>query len=373
MSTYSLKLDKFNGCLYGGAVGDALGYPIEFRSAEDIFILYGKDGIQDYELFHGKALISDDTQMTLFTANGLLVGYACLYLRGDMGKWQNYIEAAYKDWMITQNEKCGQANPYCKSWLLNVEEMYRCRAPGITCLSALRDEKCGSVSSPVNESKGCGGIMRVAPVGLYLPKYIDNLIEVDQIGAEAAAITHGHPLGYIPAAALVHIVAKCAFSDDGLEEIIAEAIETTIAIYKHKPHIDEFKNIMKKAVFLAHQDLNDLDAIREIGEGWVAEERLAIAVYCSLKYQDNFTKAVTASVNHGGDSDSTGAVTGNIMGAYLGMSQIPNKFIEPLELKEVIFEIAADLCEECTANEYGNTGDNKWHLKYFAGEHPDYK
>ena len=78
-------LDKYRGCLFGGAVGDALGYPIEFRNAEEIFTIYGENGIQDYELFHGKAYISDDTQMTLFTANGLLEGYTRLYLRGIMG------------------------------------------------------------------------------------------------------------------------------------------------------------------------------------------------------------------------------------------------------------------------------------------------
>jgi len=80
-----------------------------------------------------------------------------------------------------------------------------------------------------------------------------------------------------------------------------------------KPNLNEIESIMNKALYLAHQDLNDLDAIREIGQGWVAEETLAIAVYCTLKYPNDFIKVVTTSVNHDGDSDSTGAVTGNIM------------------------------------------------------------
>ncbi|MBS6643877.1 MAG: ADP-ribosylglycohydrolase family protein [Clostridiaceae bacterium] len=369
MNNSNKLLDKYKGCLYGGAIGDALGYPIEFRSAEHIQTIYGKNGIQYYELFNGKAIISDDTQMTLFTAVGLLVGYTRLCLRGIMGEWQSYIELAYRDWLITQNEDSEATNPYCKSWLLNVEEMHNWRAPGNTCLSALKAEKCGSVSKPVNRSKGCGGVMRVAPVGLYLPKHGDDIVKIDQIAAEAAAITHGHPLGYIPAAALAHIIARCTFTDMKLEKIVAEAIETTALIYKDKQYVDDFINIMNKAICLSHQELDDLEAIRKIGQGWVAEETLAIAVYCSLKYQNDFVKAVTTSVNHDGDSDSTGAVTGNIIGAYLGKQHIPGKFIEPLELKEVISEIAVDLFEDCKMSEYGDYHDDKWYSKYCTGDY----
>ena len=88
---------------------------------------------------------------------------------------------------------------------------------------------------------------------------------------------------------------------------------------------------------------DDLDAIRELGEGWVAEETLAIALYCCFKYfgrENGFEKALIASVNHSGDSDSTGAVTGNIMGAIVGYKNIPNKFKDNLEMHDVILEIS---------------------------------
>lgn len=81
--------------------------------------------------------------------------------------------------------------------------------------------------------------------------------------------------------------------------------------------------MIDKAIDLANEDVDDLEAIRELGQGWVAEETLAIAIYCALKYSNDFDKALIASVNHSGDSDSTGAVTGNILGAYLGLSGIP--------------------------------------------------
>ena len=68
------SLDKFKGCLLGGAAGDALGYAVEFLDEPGIVKKYGKNGITSYDLSDGKALISDDTQMTLFTANGMLLG-----------------------------------------------------------------------------------------------------------------------------------------------------------------------------------------------------------------------------------------------------------------------------------------------------------
>ncbi len=366
MDRKEIELDKTRGCLFGGAVGDALGYPVEFRTAEQIFANYGEKGIQDYELFYGKAYISDDTQMTLFTANGLLVGYTRFCLRGIMGAWQVYVEQAYKDWLITQKSegKCGNAQG--NSWLLNIRDFYHRRAPGNTCLSALEQEKCGSVNRPVNGSKGCGGVMRVAPIGLYLPKHMKDIRDIDMVGAEVAALTHGHPLGYIPAAALTHIIVRCVQTSWSMDEIIQDAIKTTSELFADKAYIDEFVYLMKRAMELAQEERNDLDAIRELGEGWVAEETLAIAVYCALKYQNDFAKAVTVSVNHDGDSDSTGAVTGNIMGAYLGYQSIPRKYIEPLELKEVIEEIAQDLYEDCKMSEYDSYRDEKWIAKYCA-------
>ncbi len=366
MNNPTLK-EKYLGCLIGGAVGDALGYPIEFRSAEDIRTIYGPNGIQEYELSHGKAYISDDTQMTLFTANGLLVGYTRLCLRGIMGKWQSYVQLAYQDWLTTQQPTYHSETKDCKSWLLKCEELHNLRAPGNTCLSALNSPIIGSIDKPINSSKGCGGVMRVAPVGLYLPKHVKDIRKIDIVGAEVAALTHGHTLGYIPAAALTHIIAGCVTTTNSIEEIITDAVTIVQELFADKKHIDEFVTIMNKAIALAHESKDDLAAISMIGQGWVAEETLAIAAYCAIKYSNDFTKAITASVNHSGDSDSTGAVTGNILGAYLGLSAIEDKYIGPLELKEIILEVASDLYEDCKMSEYGDYKDEKWIEKYCTG------
>ena len=107
-----------------------------------------------------------------------------------------------------------------------------------------------------------------------------------------------------------------------------------------------------------------------MGEGWVAEEALAIAIYCALKNCSNFEKAVIDAVNHSGDSDSTGAVTGNILGAYLGFSGIPERFLENLELKDVIKEISKDLSSKVPVSEFrrDDTEEEKvWLEKYLYG------
>lgn len=185
-------LDKYKGCLIGGAAGDALGYVVEFLDEPGITGKYGSNGITEYDLENGKALISDDTQMTLFTANGLLLG-----------------------------------TTYHYTWLSHILGLFERRAPGMTCLSAIEKGCNGTMEEPANNSKGCGGVMRVAPIGLY---FIDNKHyepeEIMLIGAQTAALTHGHELGYIPAAALVHII-RC-LAQEGSHSVL-EAVKESLS------------------------------------------------------------------------------------------------------------------------------------------------
>ena len=114
--------------------------------------------------------------------------------------------------------------------------------------------------------------------------------------------------------------------------------------------LHSFADLMKlidRAVALSESDTGDLDAIHALGQGWVGDEALAIAVYCALKYENDFEKAMIAAVNHNGDSDSTGAIAGNILGAHLGAAAIPEKYLANLELKDAILELADDLYGGC--------------------------
>lgn len=364
------NLDKYRGCLIGGAAGDALGYAVEFLDDTSIFRKYGKSGITAYAHIDGIAQISDDTQMTLFTANGLLLGTTRGMTRGIMDSYPNHIASCYQEWLRTQRESYPLNEQYHCSWLVNFPELFCCRAPGNTCLSAIQTftyGKPGTIEEPINHSKGCGGIMRVAPIGLYFEGKKYSQDEIDRIGAETAALTHGHQLGYIPAAALVHIIHMVAHNDTiTLLEAVINAKEAICCQFADAKHLPELLNLLDKAITLSLGSIDDLDAIKQLGEGWVAEETLAIAVYCALKHSHDFEKALIASVNHSGDSDSTGAVTGNILGAYLGLEAIPQKYVDNLELRNVILELADDLYNDCKITEYGSYDDEIWKEKYIC-------
>ena len=362
---------KILGSLIGGAIGDALGYPIEFLSEESIKKQYGF--VRD---FVETPLISDDTQMTLYTAVNFPFALTRGAMRGVGGDPREmvYMAKSYLKWYEGQ---VGIEDGAYPSFLRYVPYINTSRAPGNTCLSALRRYRetgeYATIDRPFNDSKGCGGVMRVAPVGLYFAwlnakGYSIDIFDATKTGAEAAALTHGHPLGYIPAACLsclIFQIASPGCSGD-LFELAKESLAITKKLYGEKKHWDEFKTIIEKAMKLASDDsIKEIDAIHRLGEGWVGEEALAISLYCCLRHQDSFVNAVSFAVNHNGDSDSTGAIAGNIIGAYLGFERLKESFPDywKVEAYDLITEIASDLCTEIPNNAYRDN-DEWWSNKY---------
>ena len=348
-------LNAIRGSLIGGAAGDALGYAVEFMREGSIFHEYGKSGITsyDFDFGNGKGLISDDTQMTLFTAEGLL------HARADSSaSLKHHIAKAYQNWRLTQISSYWTSMVQIKtsgSRLLQEEQLFARRAPGSTCMSALQaashsaDQPEDYIAQPRNDSKGCGGVMRVAPVAL--DPVLRNRLTIEQIDMEAtqaAAITHGHSLGYMPAAMLCHIISRIVFPDGerkALKDIVIEARDAISELFRGDEHLDELLELVDDAIALSENEKSDLDNIHWLGEGWVAEETLAIAIYCALRYQNDFSKGIIAAVNHDGDSDSTGAVTGNILGALIGYDAIEEKWKTNLELHDLIIEMADSICK----------------------------
>ena len=313
---------------------------------KEIKATYGSKGINNLTLNDkGIAEITDDTQMTLFTAEGIL--------RANCKKGRCYIPAvvynAYLRWYSTQRNIDTSGYDKCtyNSYLLKYDELYEDRGAGNTCLTSLSKEEIGSIKNPINNSKGCGGVMRVAPIGLMY-----NKKEAFRLGCDCAALTHGHPSGYISGGMLSCIIS-CII--EGME--IDEAINCAISFAKDMDGYCECVDTVEKAVKLSKDDLVDTDAIRMIGEGWASDEALAIAIYSSLKYKDDFKKALICSVNHDGDSDSTGAICGNILGAYLGIDNIPKEWIDVIELKELLENISTDLLT-------GYEESEEWFEKY---------
>lgn len=312
--------------------------------------------------------------MALYTANGLLCGETMNRIKGEAWLPRHYAAIAYQDWLYTQEASNGRETslrPGNISWLNDIKELWVCRAPGGTCLRALRlqNEAPGMVrdyiGAELNNSRGCGGIMRIAPMGLRPWKDIKAL---DYEGAQFAAITHGHSLGYMPCAVLAHIINRIVYpttETQTLREIMLEARDAVAELFSDDPFLPKLSGIIDRAVDLAENSLDaDLDNIHRLGEGWVAEETLGIALYCALKYQNDFSGGIIASVNHKSDSDSTGAVTGNILGALLGYEAIDQRWKDHLELRDVILEISDDLCNGVPVSEDGTCDDHTWLKKY---------
>lgn len=218
-----------------------------------------------------------------------------------------------------------------------------------------------------NDSKGCGGVMRVAPLGLAYP---DQPIEMVATEAEQLSkITHQHPLGYMTSAMLADLIHRIVFlrGKRSLVELTLESRQAMVKLYQENPFLEEMLRLVDLAVELAENDHPDLENIHRLGEGWVAEETLGIALYCSLRHQDDFSAGLIASVNHSGDSDSTGAVTGNILGAWLGIGCIGEQWRTDLELEDVIIELADDLCSCCLTSRKQLDQDEDWSRKYIQG------
>jgi len=307
------RASRVLGCLLGGALGDALGAPIEFWSSERIArdCFRGSFTEQFLPTHYGSelGLITDDTQMMLFTLEALL-------------RWRDdptldlirEIHVSYLQWWDTQRltgPPSGASGLAAQQWL------YARRAPGVTCSSALETARTrGKLGEPaVNDSKGCGGVMRAAPFGLL---GLDNPGELASLGA---ALTHGHPTGQVSAGAFAVIIDRIMSGDP-----LRTAIETAIAWSEGAGDGGETATALLAGVALADSGKPPSQTLVEsLGGAWVGEEALAISVYCALAFSeaDRIGEALEFAVLHGGDSDSTGAICGNILGAMHGANALP--------------------------------------------------
>ena len=338
---------RYSGCLLGGAVGDALGRPVEFMLIDEILKHFGPEGINDFAGTGGVVgAITDDTQMTLFTAEGLLLAMRKTRKTGTPLNPEESVYRAYLRWLSTQGATVhGMVD---EGWLLSIPQLHHRRGPGSTCLSALESGRMGTINHPLNVSKGCGGVMRMAPVGLFCAAMHNagdaamTAGKAFEIGSACAAITHGHPLGYLPAgflAALVYLLV----SGRGLED----SISTTLGVLVERPERERsmLAAQVNHSLRLKRKKKPCPETVERFGGGWVGDEALAIALYCALAAEGDFAKGVRLAVNHSGDSDSTGAITGNILGALLGKGAIPEEWLGKVELGKVIEETALQFLE----------------------------
>jgi len=301
---------KAKSLIFGLAIGDALGYPTEFMTLARIKTEFGPNGIVDFP--KSPALFTDDTQMSIAIAEALVRA-------GDDQDIEAIMEAV-KDEFI--------------KWRHSPENN---RAPGKTCLIGIANMERGVhwSESGVARSKGCGSAMRVAHIGYFYQNEPEKL----KLVAQASGIcTHGHRTAVAASIGAAYLV-KLAI--DGVEpkNMISETLSFTTGISK------EFDSaISKVSECLDWPD--EEKALKYLGEGWVGEEAVALALYCFLKHTGDYRTTVLRAANTNGDSDSIACIAGGISGAYLGIDAIPEKWIKNIEKTEYLDNLAERLSKK---------------------------
>ncbi len=300
-----MGIEKAKGIIYGLAIGDALGSPTEFISLPRIKSKYGPSGIKDLP---DPALFTDDTQMSIAIAEALIK---------TGGREIEKIMAAIRDEFI--------------KWFHSPENN---RAPGRTCLTGVANMERGLhwSESGVARSKGCGSAMRAAPIGYF---YQHDPIKLKEIAHASGICTHGHPTGDAACIGAAYLV-KLALDGTSTDKMLPELLDFTSGIS------EEFDQaILKVQECRGWED--EEKALDYLGEGWIAEEAVSLALYCFLRYPDNYKKVVLRGANTNGDSDSIACIAGSISGAYLGIEEIPAKWIKGIEKTDYLDDLSVRL------------------------------
>ena len=355
---------RIHGCLLGGALGDSLGYAVEFDDISAIRSRFGPAGLQDFSALDGGSHFSDDTQMTLYTVDGLVEALEWAN-EGTAADVNACVWLAYLRWLATQGVPVPTSAPVPQPrWIDSQAVMKHRRAPGNACLSGLATGEMGTVYRPVNpDSKGCGTVMRSAPFGLipHIPAEA-----VYKLSSDAASLTHGHRSAR-QSAGTFSLLVHALMGGQSLTEAARYVLDHARGQADAEPALIERLERTLRLAAEAGADsaavLSPEDLVRELGEGWVAEEALAVALYAVLATapgpdsaagtatpgaavqlpEEHFRKAVALAVNHSGDSDSTGSIAGNILGAFYGEECLPAEWLDALEAPDVIREMAGQL------------------------------
>lgn len=332
--------ERFSGCMLGLAIGDALGYPVEFMNRAEIAKAHGPQGITGFveDRWHKKGLYSDDTQMTIAVAKALLAADL-----DDLDSIMLHIKREFIDWANSSENN---------------------RAPGQTCMDGCREMQLGQhwFASGDPYSKGCGAAMRAAPIGLVFFSDLPRLVTV----ARAVAIcTHAHPTALASSIAAAGAVAF-ALRDEAAGGLVTHllgllnqdrGLKGFADRVSHDPLQEQTRLLETMESVLATPPDTAFDVL---GGGWIGEEAVAGALYCFLRAPNDFRATVltaaNASLSDQGnskgrcDSDSIACIAGGLAGAYNGVAAIPSEWIESVENRDLLLELAARLAAKAVAN-----------------------
>lgn len=331
--------DRYRGSLLGGAVGDVLGFPVVGWSRARILSYFGDRGITQFAPARGGiGLLGGNTQLALFTAEGLLRARVRAKLKGNTHA-PGVVAHAYLRWLLTQDEKPPRTLAFDDEYpclFAEFPQLEARRTPGKTTVGALKAMR--ALGDPArNSSKSSSAVPRGGPVGLYAVTADLPGPDTYQLAADLARLTHGHPTAAAAAGAYAVMIRDLA---EGASAVTA--IDTGRRAAAVAGESDEVIQAIDHAVLLRKLDIPPDEAISRLGRGIAADDAIAISAYCALVATD-FSHGIALAVNHDGRTDVTGALVGGLLGARYGAGAILDCWLDPLELRDLISQVADDL------------------------------
>jgi len=357
----------YRGALLGLAVGDAMGYTVDSRSWAEIQEDYGPNGLLGYDLVNGYADVTSYTQLAAFTCNGLLLGLTRGQLQGKMAPFVRYIGLSHREWAASQRPWGRPDRTFC--WLIHQKEMCRRHCMDTWMLDTLSREKLGAPEEPTNHFSSPGSITAAAGVGLFFDPETMDQGEIDRLGAEAVALTHGSPLAFLPGALLAHLMSRVVRDTKvSLEDLIEQAVQALETQFgREYGQVSEICALVRQAVAMSHDwKLKSVEAMENL-RCETGAQVVAGAVYACLVGQEDFDTAMIIAVNHSGRSAAVGAITGAILGARMGQEALPEFYLECLEPAMLLVELADDLYQGCPMEMGDVFFDDDWDRKYLQG------
>ncbi len=357
------KREIFRGMLLGLAVGDAMGYTVDKKSVREIQEDYGPNGLLGYDLVNGYADVTSYTQMAAFAANGLLMGLTRRALRGTMGRPVNYVALALKEWCRSQQFAPLEKN-FC--WLSTVPELKRRHCLDTRVLDMLSRERLGTLCEPISKMDTPSSLTVVLPAAMLAEHLYLTQEELDNLGAQLVALTHGDPDAFLSGAVLCHVLCLLLKNPDmpmdTLLQDTVDAIQTQFG--RDYPQTAHLWELLQMTRVLIEQDSNDPMGAMEQLRCTTAPEALAGALYACATCHRDFDAAIITAVNHSGRSAAVGAITGAIMGIKLGEKALPDFYLESLEPAQRLRQLADDLVAGCPMDPFSALYDDDWDRKY---------
>ena len=362
-----MKQASYRGCLLGLAVGDAMGYTVDSRSWPEIQEDYGPNGLLGYDLCNGYADVTSYTQLAAFTCNGLLLGLTRGQMMGRMAPFVKYIGLSSREWAMSQRSWGRPEQSHC--WLMRQNELCRRHCMDTRMLEVLERDNLGSPEEPKNSFSQPGGITAAVGVGLLFHRHRIQLSEINRLGAEAVALTHGSPTAFLTGAMVAHIITCILRKPDApLKAVVVHAMKDIREEFGHQysQAYDICNQVRNAITYAGNRSLSPVDVMEKL-RCVTAAEVLAGAVYACLVCDGDFDRAMIVAVNHSGRSAAVGALAGAMLGAKLGEKALPEFYIECLEPGETLKELADDLYHGCTMERGSKLYDLDWDRKYLHG------